>query len=127
MTDVLRTLAKGIADGYSPSLSECKALAKAFLLYDAERSGLQERIKFTSDYESLRLRLAESAGDLKLIDELLCDLRQADGLTWKEMETFSSINHKAMARLRHAWTTNQMPLITLSLADYFRTKEGQHE
>lgn len=62
--------------------------------------------------------------DLKLIDELLCDLKTCHGLTWAEVETYSSITRTAMTRLVEAWASGEMPVITLGLADYFRSTNG---
>lgn len=58
--------------------------------------------------------------DLKLIDELLVSLR--DGRTWQEVERDSYIARQAITRLRQAWKSGEMPMITLSLADYFEGK-----
>jgi hypothetical protein len=64
--------------------------------------------------------------DLKLIDELLCDLRERmrdrrciDPVSWEDVENDTSITRAAMARLRAAWKSGEMELITLSLAKYF--------
>lgn len=57
--------------------------------------------------------------DLKLIDELLCDFRQREQLSWEEVESWSSITREAMARLRTAWRSGEMSIITLSLSKYF--------
>jgi len=60
--------------------------------------------------------------DLKLIDELLCDLKDRiePPRYWERVETHSSATRKAMARLRQAWASGEMPVITLSLEEYFR-------
>lgn len=60
---------------------------------------------------------AREIADLKLIDELLCDLKQVAGLTWADLETYTSITRAAMVRLRGAWRL--MPAITLGLAKHF--------
>lgn len=62
--------------------------------------------------------------DLKLIDELLCDLRAVYGLSWAEMESHSSITRAAMRRLREAWTSGEMPVITLGIANHFRATKS---
>lgn len=56
--------------------------------------------------------------DLKLIDELLVDLKQKDALTWEELERRSFIAREAINRLREAWSSGEIKLITLSLAKY---------
>jgi hypothetical protein len=61
--------------------------------------------------------------DLKIIDELLCDIRQTHNLQWKDLETWSSVTRDAMHRLREAWDKNEMPVITLGLANYFEEKK----
>lgn len=58
--------------------------------------------------------------DLKFIDELLCEIRSIAGMSWYGMENYSNLTRRAMIRLREAYTSGQMPLITLSLADYFK-------
>lgn len=65
--------------------------------------------------------------DLKLIDELLCDLytllanaMPPDPTTWRKVENYSSITLQAMARLRQAWETGEMGKISAGLAEYFR-------
>lgn len=63
--------------------------------------------------------------DLKLIDELLCDLKQELGdPPWKVVEFHTSITLHAMLRLRRAYTLGEMELITLSLAKYFQGEVG---
>jgi hypothetical protein len=57
--------------------------------------------------------------DLKLIDELLCVVRQRNDLSWEEMERDSVVTREAMDRLRRAWRSGEMPVITLGLANYF--------
>ena len=57
--------------------------------------------------------------DLKLIDELLCVLKDSRRLTWVELEVESYAARQALTRLRRAWESNEMPLITLSLAKFF--------
>ena len=57
--------------------------------------------------------------DLKLIDELLVDMR-ATSQTYAELEVQSSVTRKAFARLRFAWKSGEMKVITLGLANYFR-------
>ena len=56
---------------------------------------------------------------LKLIDELLCDLKQP-GMTWEQVEKYSSVTREAMQMLRREWHAGRMKVITLSLANYFR-------
>lgn len=58
--------------------------------------------------------------DLKLIDELLCDLKSETGKSWAEIEKHSSVTREAMQRLYDAWTMGEMQMITLSLAVYFQ-------
>lgn len=56
--------------------------------------------------------------DLKLIDELLVDMRGTR--TWHELELSSSVTRAAFRRLREAWKAGEMPMITLSLVNYFK-------
>ena len=64
--------------------------------------------------------------DLKLIDELLCDIKSRDELTWAQMETQSSATAEAMVRLRQVWASGSLRVLTLSLAQYFSdTEEGK--
>lgn len=58
--------------------------------------------------------------DLKLIDELLCDIKQTNNLTWLQMEHHTSVTNEAMNRLRSAYRSGEARLITLGLALYFR-------
>lgn len=57
--------------------------------------------------------------DLKLIDELLVDMRRT-GETYSQLERRSSVTRDAMQRLREAWKSGEMESITLSLALYFK-------
>lgn len=58
---------------------------------------------------------------LKMIDELLCLLKQRDGLSWETMEEKGFlICRDAIAKLRQAWKDGEMDRITLSLAEYFK-------
>jgi hypothetical protein len=57
--------------------------------------------------------------DLKLIDELLCDYKTAKGITLADLEHYSSVTAAAMQRLRQAWKSGEMPVITLSFANHF--------
>lgn len=63
--------------------------------------------------------------DLKLIDELLCDMHTLD-MSWQDVEQSSSITRAAMARLRKAWFSGEMPVITHSLATYFEREKVSH-
>jgi hypothetical protein len=60
--------------------------------------------------------------DLKLLDELLHDLKYACNYkTWAEVHYHSSITIKIMKRLKEAYfKTNEMNIITLGLANYLR-------
>lgn len=61
--------------------------------------------------------------DLKLIDELLCDMKgMHTGTSWEDIEEFSSVTRRAMRRLREAYSSGEMTVITLGLANYFRGK-----
>lgn len=64
--------------------------------------------------------------DLKLIDELLCDLK-APGESWADVERKTSITRYAMARLRKAHASGEMPVITLGLANYFASETPAQE
>ena len=58
--------------------------------------------------------------DLKIIDELLCDIKQRENLTWEQLEDHSNITRYAMGRLREAWCVKfEMDTITLGLSEYF--------
>lgn len=65
--------------------------------------------------------------DLKLIDELLCSMRQLLGVSWADMERESSVTRDAMARLRAAWESGEMPVLTLGIAEHFRKTPGRGE
>jgi hypothetical protein len=66
----------------------------------------------------------ERHDDLKLIDELLCDLKMATGVrTWAEVEGYTSVTRQAMTRLRAAWRDREMASITLGLSNYFKGTE----
>lgn len=57
--------------------------------------------------------------DLKLIDELLVDLKGVPG-TWGDMDRRAgTVVREAINRLRQAWRSGEMPEITLSLCRYF--------
>jgi hypothetical protein len=77
-----------------------------------------------------RVVRARIQADLKLLDEILCDLKTQIApagqfsATWAEVERHSSTTRDAMARLRRAWKTREMPAITLSLAQYFESGDG---
>lgn len=62
--------------------------------------------------------------DLKLIDELLCDIVQQQKLSWMDMETHTSITREAMKRLRFAYKSGEMPIITLGLANHFKRTDS---
>ena len=65
--------------------------------------------------------------DLKLIDELLCAMKWRDHpVTWEQMEAQSSIVEAAMSRLRAAYRSGEMDVITLALAEYFDGKNVGH-
>ena len=59
--------------------------------------------------------------DLKLIDELLIDIMWSKGMRPADLEMgkVSSVVNDAMKRLRSAWKSGEMKLITLSFARYF--------
>lgn len=62
--------------------------------------------------------------DLKLIDELLCDIKQDMGVKWAYLDrNGTSAVQEAMTRLREAWQCGEMPVITLGLANYFRGED----
>ena len=58
--------------------------------------------------------------DLKLIDELVCEVKAWSHRDWDQLPEISSIMEYAMKRLRKAWNSGEMPKITAGLADYFR-------
>jgi hypothetical protein len=62
--------------------------------------------------------------DLKLIDELLILMKPATW-DWNMFEdNHSSVVADAIARLREAWRSGEMPEITLSLARYFEGEDA---
>ena len=63
--------------------------------------------------------------DLKMVDELLCLMKQQNNLTWAELERFTNTSHQAMQRLRQAWKNGEMEIITLGLANYFEETDGK--
>lgn len=66
-----------------------------------------------------RPKAATGFSDLKLIDELIVDLRASRGTTLEELELYDSVGRAAIQRLREAWVSGEMPVITTSLATYF--------
>lgn len=60
--------------------------------------------------------------DLKIIDELLVDMKGPNG-TFEDLENRFYVVREALARLRQAWLSKEMPIITLSLANYFKEEE----
>ncbi len=67
--------------------------------------------------------------DLKLIDELLCDLKSAitkpgDLEPWRTVEEYSSVTRAAMRRLYDAYRAGRLLVITLGLARYFDEQTG---
>ncbi len=62
--------------------------------------------------------------DLKLIDELLVTLMWAKNLSPSDLEDYSSVTIAAMARLRRAYCSREMKVITASLARHFRMTEN---
>jgi hypothetical protein len=61
--------------------------------------------------------------DLKLLDELLLDYMVAKKLKPADLESHSAgtITHEVITRLRSAWESGEMPEITLTWANYFRS------
>ena len=64
-------------------------------------------------------RKSTTAELLKIMDELVVDLRSQQNITFAELEQRSSVARDAIAKLRRAWLNDEMPLMTLSLAKYF--------
>jgi hypothetical protein len=60
--------------------------------------------------------------DLKLIDELIVDLKDYSHLPFKELERESGVVRTALDRLQVEWNAGRMPIITLSLANYLRER-----
>ena len=58
--------------------------------------------------------------DLRLIDELLIDLRSELKCTFTELTQHSTATRAAMDRLRVAWYSGEVKALTMSLARYFR-------
>lgn len=70
--------------------------------------------------ENLETRMT----DLKLIDELLIDLKDESGYSIDDLEhRISSVTKEAMRRLRVAWQAGEMPEISLCFANYFSGKD----
>lgn len=61
--------------------------------------------------------------DLKIIDELLCDLKQHLNLRWEDLESYNNICNYSMNRLRIAWKNREIERITMGLAEYFRNEK----
>lgn len=59
--------------------------------------------------------------DLKLIDELLCEIRSRNNLSWAELESWSNLTREAMNRIRVAYYSKERPAITLGLSKYFES------
>ena len=57
--------------------------------------------------------------DLKLIDELLVDLKTARGTDFETMYCQSPLARDALDRLKSAWLNGETTLLTLSLFNYF--------
>ncbi len=57
--------------------------------------------------------------DLKIIDELLCVMKRPDQ-SWSDLENSYNITQIAMARLREAWNSKEMAMVTTGIANYFR-------
>ena len=57
--------------------------------------------------------------DLKLIDELLVDLKGARNTDFETMYRQSSLARNALDRLKSAWLSGETTLLTLSLFNYF--------
>lgn len=75
-------------------------------------------------------RLREKAeADMKLVDELLCDLKSVTGQTWPELERHTSTTRVAMQRLREADQSQELAVVTLGLIKHLRgtklTPEGE--
>ena len=63
--------------------------------------------------------------DLKLIDELLCDLRHKLNISPTQMLTYSSVTKTALQRLYQAFSNGEMPEITLTWSRLFK-KNSKH-
>lgn len=57
--------------------------------------------------------------DLKLIDELLCDLRSKLDITPEQLINHSGVTAAALRRLHQAFTSGEMPEITLTWSRLF--------
>ena len=60
--------------------------------------------------------------DLELIDELLVDLRTELNVSWDALERHSSVTYAAIRRLREAYASGEMSVISLGLARYLEEK-----
>jgi len=59
--------------------------------------------------------------DLKLLDELLVNVKQYTGKSFQDLDQPGSVERQALDRLQMVHDT--MPAITLSLSDYLRERE----
>lgn len=92
----------------------------------------KSRIHLLAAIDEAARRLTASSGDesgysdLKLIDELLCDIKSITGVSqWVNVEQQTSVTQQAMRRLREAYRTGEITAITLGLATYFEAKPEQ--
>jgi len=46
---------------------------------------------------------------------------------WADLEQQTSVTRAAMARLRAAYASGEMPVITLGLAKYFRAADAERQ
>ena len=60
--------------------------------------------------------------DLKLIDELVCRIKQREKLSFKDLEFSDYLMMEVFQRLRKYYN-KEKGMITLSLANYFESKE----
>lgn len=62
--------------------------------------------------------------DLKLLDEMLCDYMLIAKInTCEELERHSYLTGCIMRRLREAWKSGEMPVITMRWAIYFNEEQ----
>lgn len=69
--------------------------------------------------------LVETMSDLKLIDELLLDLKDALRTDWSGVHGHSSITRAAMDRLASAKQSGEIEIMTLSLRNYLERIEAE--
>lgn len=76
-----------------------------------------------SNLNNLKTASYDETCDLKLIDSLLCLYVKGPFKSWEDIERDTNLVITCLERLRKAWESGEMKLITLSLANYFKELE----